>query len=488
MFGATGMAAVPASGVLALALLLSACSGATKPEAKSGRPPSPRPSTTTSSTPPTTSGPSTTPASRSSWTTYGGSFARRSVDSLDPAPAHAPSEAWTSHSLDGPVYGQPLIDQGQVVVATENDTVYGLSTTNGAILWSDHLASPVPSGMLPCGDISPFVGVTSTMVIDPTTGVLYLSAEQLSDGAVAHVLYAIDLATHQVRWNRTMDQAGWDAPAQLQRAGLALTNGHVLVGFGGNDGDCGSYHGWVVGVPESGSGPLLSYKVPTAKGGAIWAPAGITVDSSGDVYVATGNGAAMPGEAFDHGNAVVRLSPNLAEEQYFAPSSWAEDNAGDLDLGSTAPILLGNGQLFVVGKQATAYLLEAQALGGIGGQAASLGACNARGGNAYLAPYAYVVCPDSGQIVQVRVGPGKVLGKGWIWSSPGGGAGSPTIARGVLWTIGAGANVLYGVDLATGSTRDRLPLHTGTPEHFAAASAAEGLIVVAGSRAVEAFH
>jgi hypothetical protein len=174
--------------------------------------------------------------------------------------------------------------------------------------------------------------------------------------------------------------------------------------------------------------------------------------------------------------------------QYFAPTNWASENASDSDLGSTAPILLGNGQLFQVGKGATGYLLQANALGGIGGQLASVSLCNSRGGGAYLAPNAYVVCSDRGSIIQVVIGTSNSLQRGWTWSSPTGGASSPTIARGVLWTIDPAASTLYGIDPTSGSTRFSLPLDVGTPSHFAAPGAAAGLIVVAGSRAVEAFH
>ena len=51
---------------------------------------------------------------------------------------------------------------GQVFVATENDTVDALSATTGAVDWSSHLGTPVPAGSLPCGDISPTVGITGT--------------------------------------------------------------------------------------------------------------------------------------------------------------------------------------------------------------------------------------------------------------------------------------------------------------------------------------
>ena len=36
--------------------------------------------------------------------------------------------------------------------------------------------------------------------------------------------------------------------AQEERGGLALVNGIVYVSYSGYVGDCGNYHGWVVGV------------------------------------------------------------------------------------------------------------------------------------------------------------------------------------------------------------------------------------------------
>jgi outer membrane protein assembly factor BamB len=444
-----------------------------------------------SSTPTSTALPSSTttgPVAADQWTTYGGSFGRTSFSASYPPVTAAPASLWTSPPLDGGVYGEPLIFDGQVLLATENDTVYDLSATTGKVQWSDHLATPAPASSLPCGDISPTVGITSTMVIDPARGMLYASAETTANGAVGHELYGIDISTHAVAWSRDVDQPGWSAAAHLQRISLALSDGHVLVAFGGNAGDCSQYNGWVVGVPETGTGALLAYKVPTAREGAIWAPAGVTVDGSGDVFVATGNGSAGAGQAFDHGDAVIKLSPTLSELSYFAPTNWAEDNADDGDLGSTSPVLLDGGQLFEVGKQTTAYLLDGSALGGIGGQLAQLDVCDSLGGNAYRAPDVYVVCPTVGQIDQVIVGPGHTMRRGWTWRSPTGGASSPTVAGGVLWSIDLKASKLYGVDLTSGTTRYALPLDVGTPEHFATPSAAAGMIVVAGSSAVEAFR
>jgi hypothetical protein len=462
-------------------IVLASC-GATR---QASGPPSSTTATTAASA---TTSPTTTAPPAASWTTYGGSVSRTSLAASFPAVTTAPTAAWTSPALDGGVYGEPLIDNGEVLVATENDTVYGLSATHGTVAWSDHLATPAPAGALPCGDILPTVGITSTMVIDPATGTLYASAETDSNGTVGHWLFAVSLTTHQTLWSRDLDQPGWTAAAQLQRIALALDDGHVLVGFGGNADDCSQYHGWVVGVPTSGTGALLAYQVPTARQGAIWAPAGVTVDGAGDVYVATGNGSARAGQPFDHGDAVIKLSPALSELSYFAPTNWAQDNADDGDLGSTSPVLLDGNQAFEVGKETTAYLLNTSALGGIGGQVASLDVCPSLGGNAYQAPDVYVDCTDEGEIAQVVVGPGNAMHRGWTWTSPTGGASSPTIAGGVVWTIDLKASVLYGIDEDSGTTRYSLPLDVGTPEHFATPSAAGGMIVVAGSRSVEAFR
>jgi hypothetical protein len=373
-------------------------------------------------------------------------------------------------------------------VLDENDTVYALSAANCKVLWADHLGIPVPAAALPCGDIAPAVGITSTMVIDPAAETIFASAELTLNGAVVHQVVAIDLVSHHVRWRRAVDQPGWTASTQLQRSALALSAGRVLVGFGGNYGDCGAYSGWVVGVPQSGMGALAAYRVPVRREGGVWAPAGVAVDASGNVFVATGNGAAQVGDGFDHSNSVVELSPQLSESQYFAPTTWAQSNGNDADLGSTAPVLLGNGQVFIVGKDRTGYLLNAAALGGIGGQVATVGLCESLGGSAYVAPDVYVVCPQDGKIMQVKVGPGNALSQGWTWSSPTATAGSPTLAGGVLWRLDTSASVLYGVDPATGSTRFTVPLLTGTPAHFAAPAAADGLIVVAGSKAVVALR
>ena len=82
-----------------------------------------------------------------SWTVYHGNPLGTGADTSG-VTFSPPTPAWTSPHLDGQVYGEPLEATGRVFVATENDTVYALAADTGAVLWSTHLGTPVPSGDL----------------------------------------------------------------------------------------------------------------------------------------------------------------------------------------------------------------------------------------------------------------------------------------------------------------------------------------------------
>src|SRR5580698_765184 len=103
----------------------------------------------------------TAASSTSSWTVYHGDAIGTGVSTVFRSVSTA-RRAWTSPVLGGEIYGEPLVYSDDVFVATENDTVYALSSSRGAVVWSRHLATPVPSTDLPCGNISPTVGITGT--------------------------------------------------------------------------------------------------------------------------------------------------------------------------------------------------------------------------------------------------------------------------------------------------------------------------------------
>ncbi|HEX3425605.1 MAG TPA: PQQ-binding-like beta-propeller repeat protein, partial [Acidimicrobiales bacterium] len=153
---------------------------------------------------------------------------------------------WTSPTLDGAVYAQPLVVGGLVIEATENDTVYALDASTGSVTWSTHLGAPISSGSLPCGDVSPVVGITSTPVVDLTAGRVY-ALGLVQPGR--DVLFALNLATGAMVASTGVDPPNSNYTTDNQRGALALDNGAVLVPFGGRYGDCGSYHGRLTSVP-----------------------------------------------------------------------------------------------------------------------------------------------------------------------------------------------------------------------------------------------
>jgi outer membrane protein assembly factor BamB len=426
------------------------------------------------------------PPGPSSWTVYHdspqGTGNVPGIASVDTS-----ARAWTSATLDGEIYGEPLVLDGRVYVATENDTVYALSASTGHVIWSAHLGAPVPSGDLPCGDITPTVGITGTPVIDPSRGEIFVVADELVHGKPAHVLTGLATASGTTELRQDVDPAGANTAALLQRTGLTLDDGRVVFGMAGNFGDCPPYQGRLFAVPESG-GTRLLFTVDAAAGesqGGIWmGGAAPVVGANGDVWVATGNGSVYSySHAYDDSDAVLELSPTVRLLQYFAPTTWATNNSEDLDM-STAPVLLPDGQVILTGKSAIVYLLDGAHLGGIGHQQATLAhACpeDIDGGIALSGMTVYLPCRTGIIAVRAARSPAALH---LLWSS-GTGGGPPVIAAGLVWTIGQDG-VLYGLSPATGKIRQEAAIGA-VANHFPTPSVADGLMLAPAARDVVAF-
>ena len=403
------------------------------------------------------------------WPTYHAVNARTGAVADGP-PLGQVRRLWSA-PVDAAVYAEPLVVDGKVIVATENDSVYAFDAATGSRLWAVHLGTPVAGNSLPCGDIDPS-GITSTPVADAHSGVLYTVVFR---SGFTHVLVALDLRSGAVRWQRPIDPPGETPRTEQQRAALALAGGRVYVSYGGLYGDCGRYHGWVLGAPVSSpTGPIASYRVPTENEGAIWAPSGPAIDPAGDLYVATGNGNSS---SFDHGNAVIRLTPQLQEVSYFAPPNAGALNVTDQDLGSTGPVLLPGSRAFIVGKSGVAYLLNADDLGGIGTGLASINLAPAFGGDASAGGTVYV--PTVVGIVAVRIG-SNTLQVAW---RQGAATLPPIVAGPAVWAMSG--DVLYQLDARTGSVR--YSASVGQAAHFATPAASAGRIYVAAGGRVQAF-
>ena len=311
---------------------------------------------------------------------------------------------WSSPPVDGGIYGEPLVDDGRVVVATENDTVYSLSAQTGSILWSTHLGTPVPVADIPCPSVvSPIVGITGTPYIDLARNEIFVVAMEKTLFTAEHRLYGLNLFDGSIELDESADPPGSQPLMQLQRAGLTASQGRIIVSYTGF-GDCGTYHGWVVGIPEAG-GPMRTFEADAAPGeslAGVWmGGAAPVVDPAGNIWFAEANGSVTnPSHRYDGSNSVVELSPTFRVKQLFGDPLWRADNVEDFDLGSTNPVLV-NGFVFIVGKSGHRVPRRDRHLGGVGGQVASLSLClparqggSAWGGTAVDGSMVYVNCAD----------------------------------------------------------------------------------------------
>lgn len=358
--------------------------------------------------------------------------------------------------LDGAVYAAPIVVRGVVIVATEHNVVYGLSMT-GRRLWQVNLGSPAPSSQLPCGNIDP-LGITGTPVFDPSSGLVYVVAEL--GGPPRHRLVALSPTTGAVRWQVSVDLPGVAVAAMQQRGALTVTGGRVWVPFGGLFGDCGAYKGRVIGVPITGTHTPRAFTVPTAREGGIWAPPGPSVDAAGHLFVSVGNGASGGQGPYDHSDSVLKLAGTAIADS-FSPSTWRADNAGDQDLGSQGPALVGSRWVFIAGKSGTGYVLNQAHLGGIGGEVSARHLCRSFGGTAVSGSVVYVPCEDGVRAVRISAAGHLSL----LWHAASGTTGSPVLGGGRLWSVDPNAGVLHGLDPASG--RSRVDVRVGVTSRFA---------------------
>jgi len=398
---------------------------------------------------------------------------------------------WKSVTLDGDVYTEPLIVGNAVVVGTESNSLYELNATTGQVMWHINLGRPVNGGILPCGDINPS-GITGTPVVDVAGRTIFAVAFlQAANGTLYHELFAVNLDSGSIKFQVPIDPQGANPLYQQQRSALALSNGYVYVAYGGLDGDCGPYHGWLTARKTNGAGQQISYQVPTGRAGAIWGGGdGPVVDRSGNLLVATGNSDST--STFDFGDSVMKLSPassgHMNVLDWFAPSNWSSLNSGDLDLGSTEPVILSSNYLFQIGKQGVGYLLNATKMGHVGGQLYASQVCNsghgAYGGLAYASPYLVVPCDNGIVVLKMNLGSSSPFTV--VWRGPNYLAGPPIIAGNAVWDVDVSAGLIYAFNISSGQTLFHASIGS-LPTHFNSLSAGNGQIFVTASRQVLAY-
>ena len=285
--------------------------------------------------------------------------------------------------------------------------------------------------------------------------------------------------------------------------------------YGGHFGDCGDYHGWVVGVPLRDPQHLSAWR-SRGRGAGIWAPGGVATDGK-SLYVATGNTVAAAD--WSDGEAVFRLAPDLRHSadktQFFAATDWRALDARDADLGGTNPLPLdlpsaGEAQsvLLALGKDARAYVLDRRDLGGVGG---SLAAQQVATGPIRTAPAAYsgadgvyvafegrgarcTARQGSGGVTMLRLRAGTPPALDTAWCGALSGAGAPIVtttdgsANPIVWILGAeGDNRLHGFRGDTGEVLFSSPPLVAGLRHFQTLIAADGHLFVGADGRLYAF-
>jgi hypothetical protein len=307
-------------------------------------------------------------------------------------------QLWST-PVEGQVYAQPLLDDGTLLVATEDNKVYGLNPASGALQWSQplNLGTPFNAADIGCGDLAPQIGVTATPVIDTATNIAYLTHKTYvsgNSGPSRWYMDAISVVTGKEQPGFPVPLSGtaqnapgqsFEAEAELQRPGLLLMEGVVYAAFG-SDCDTPPWQGWVFGVSTAGQVKARWVADETGEGAGIWqSGAGLTSDGPGTILVSTGNGGApstpTPGDTppGDLGESIVRLrvqtDGSLKAVDFFAPYDATTLDSWDADFASGGVTGLPEAYFgtptvshlaVAVGKDGYVYLLNRDNLGGIG--------------------------------------------------------------------------------------------------------------------------
>jgi len=384
-------------------------------------------------------------------------------------------------TISGNVYAQPLYIEGgpngpMIIAVTESNNVYALNATTGTVIWQrTDIGPPVTSG-LPCGNINP-AGITGTPVVDLASRLLFFDA--LIDGATKkHFIYSLNVDTGNTNpgWpvdvNATATYNGitFTSLVQEERGGLALVNGIVYVAYSGYNGDCGMYHGWVVGVNINNPSSVMAWAT-TAIGGGIWGHGGVASDGT-NMFVVTGN-TFNTGGIWSGGEAIIRLQAGPIwsgqPTDYWAPTNWLNLDGGDTDLGGVSATVIDvpgatpSQLVLALGKDGNAYLVNRNNLGGITTPVAqaNVGGIN-RGTSAvtyHTSQGAYFGFHyDAGAISAYKVtatNPPTIVS---AWSMSQSGKGSPWVTTTdgtnnvIVWVAGvAGDQRVHGYDGDTGT-------------------------------------
>ncbi len=195
---------------------------------------------------------------------------------------------------------------------------------------------------------------------------------------------------------------------------------------------------------------------------------------SGKLLVATGNGP-WNGKT-NWGDSVLELSPNGSRLlQNWTPANQAELERGDVDLGSTSPVVLGHGLAAQAGKDGLLRLLDRNRLNG-----KTRSAGTAAGGE--LQTIAPAVWGQTGGATLIFVATGggtgafRLAGRALtrVWENGDAGT-SPVVAGSVLYVYDPNGGGLRAYDPRSGRVLATLP---AGPGHWNSPIVADGHVIL----------
>ena len=286
---------------------------------------------------------------------------------------------------------------------TENDSVYAFDADTGTVLWQ---VSTLGQGESPsddhgCGQITPQIGITSTPVIDRSSGphgtIYVVAMSKNRSGQYFQRIHALDITTGkeefggpttiEAKYPGTGDNSHnghvvFDPAQYAERQGLLLLN-HVIYTAWTSHCDVRPYTGWLIGYREQTLKRSRVLNVtPNGNEGAIWQAGGGLAAYGSDIFFLDANGTFdtdLNSKGFpkmgDYGNAFVRVSTkgnSLAVADYFTMYDTVNESNNDEDLGSGGTIVLppmtdatGKTRYLAIGagKDSNIYLVNRKHMG-----------------------------------------------------------------------------------------------------------------------------
>ncbi len=317
------------------------------------------------------------------WPTFGGSNARTNANmaATKISAANVGSLVRQQVMISAPIDAGLIYLKGVKVNGASHDVFFGttnvgrtvaIDANEGKVLWEyappgfDEKAAATGTAMGSRGLIVKQI-TNSTPVADANRQFIYAAS---ADGKVTKISIADGKAVWSTAVTRMPNMEKLDSP-------LSFVQGNILVPTAGYVGDTPPYQGHIAVLDAktgairkvwnslcSDRAELLDPASCPQSQSAIWGRAGIVVEpGTGNLLFATGNGPWDGKTAW--GDALIMLNPGATKMLgNWTTTNNEELNKKDQDVGSTSPVLLGDGYIAQGGKDGTVRLLNMNVIRG----------------------------------------------------------------------------------------------------------------------------